>query len=487
MLRNRFISLALAAVVTLAILPGCSGDGDKDETPEPGTPGATQTPGPGTPSATAAPTRPAYDITSPVTIEFWHSMSASNASALEALVKAFDAAEPNISVNLVFQGSFTDSFNKLLALGIDSSDAPALIQLEDVLTQTMVDSKKTVAMQEFVDRDQLDMSAFLPQASEYYTVGGALRSMPFNISNPIMYYDANAWRAAGLDPANPPKDFDELAKACEALIIREGSRVKRHCIAMDISSWYFEQWLAKQDALLVNNGNGRDGRATEAVFDSDEGLSVFQWWADGVKNGTILNVGINPSGPDALLALVNADGGAAIAIQSSANLRPVVDFLESNPGLNVDPAAAPLPAPTPGGRGIVIGGASLWIPGTGQTAKEEAAWRLVKFLVSAESQANWHAGSGYFPVRLDVFDSAAVQQLYRDYPQFKLLAAELETTPNSRATQGALMGPSQQVRAAIESAIEEMLLTSTTPEQAVNKAARQATSELERYNRVVDR
>jgi sn-glycerol 3-phosphate transport system substrate-binding protein len=311
--------------------------------------------------------------------------------------------------------------------------------------------------------------------------------MPFNVSNPIMYYDANAWRAAGLDPATPPKDFDELAKACETLMIKEGTRIKRHCIAMDISSWYFEQWLAKQDALLVNNGNGRDGRATEAVFNSAEGLRVFKWWADGVKSGLILNVGINPSGPDALLALVNPDGGAAIAIQSSANLRSVVDFLNSNPGLNVELAAGSLPAPTPGGTGMVIGGASLWIPATGQTAKEEAAWRLAKFLVSAESQAKWHAGSGYYPLRIDSLALPIVQELYQAYPQFRVLAAELETSPNTRATQGALMGPSQQVRAAIATSIEEMVLKSVSPEQAINKAADQATGELERYNRVVVR
>jgi sn-glycerol 3-phosphate transport system substrate-binding protein len=423
----------------------------------------------------------------PVAIDFWHSMTASNLTALEALVKEFDDAEPNISVNLVFQGSYTDSFNKLVALGINARDAPALIQLEDVLTQTMVDSNKTVPMQDFVDRDKFDASALLPQLRDYYTLDGTLRSMPFTFSNPIMYYDANAWKAAGLDPANPPRDFDELAKACDVLMVKQGDRVKRHCIAMDISSWYFEQWLAKQDALLVNNGNGRDGRATEAVFDSAQGLNVFKWWADGVRSGMILNVGINPSGPDALLSLVNPDGGAAIAIQSSANLRSVIDFLESNKSFNVDPMAAPLPSPSPGGKGMVIGGASLWIPATGQTAREEAAWRLARFLVSAESQAKWHAGSGYFPVRSDSISSPIVQELYQKYPQFRLLAEELATMPNTRATQGALMGPSQQIRAAIASAIEEVLLTSTTPEDAIARAAREATSELERYNRVVAR
>ena len=49
------------------------------------------------------------------------------------------------------------------------------------------------------------------------------------------------------------------------------------------------------------------------------------------------------------------------------------------------------------------------------------------------------------------------------------------------------MGPSQQVRAAIATAIEEMVLKSVPPGQALDKAAGEATGELERYNRVVVR
>jgi sn-glycerol 3-phosphate transport system substrate-binding protein len=464
---------ALAAVVAAS----CGG-GEK-EAATPTMPGET---------ATATATRPArkpYDITAPVTIDFWHSMTASNLTTLEGLIKDFESQQPNIKVNLVFQGNFTDSFNKLLAVGIDSKDAPAVIQLEDVLTQTMTDSKKTVPMQDFVDRDRFDLSKLLPQVREYYTVGGMLRSMPFNISNPIMYYDANLFRSVGLDPARPPANFDELAAACEKLMVKKGDRITRHCIAMDISSWYFEQWLAKQNALYVNNGNGRDARADAVAFNSDEGLRIMRWWNEGVKSGLILNVGKNPAGPDALLSLVNPDGGAAIAIQSSANLRPVVDFLEANKSLNIDPAVAPLPSPVPGGKGIVVGGASLWIPATGDTAKEEAAWRLVQFLTSMESQAKWHAGSGYLPVRADSFDLPVVQDLYKTYPQFRLLVGELKESPNTRATQGALVGPAQQVRDALVNAIEEMLLTGTAPGQALKSAEQTANDAIKRYNRSV--
>ena len=34
--------------------------------------------------------------------------------------------------------------------------------------------------------------------------------MPFNVSNPVFFYDKNAFRAAGLDPEKPPTTLDEV-------------------------------------------------------------------------------------------------------------------------------------------------------------------------------------------------------------------------------------------------------------------------------------
>lgn len=481
MIRTRrlfFAAFLLLLTLAFAAACACGGGGDNEATATPTlAPGVTPTP---------VPTRPPYQITSPVTIDFWHAMSGSPQTALTDLVKEFEGKEPNIKVNLVFQGGYPEMFNKLIAGGINSKDAPALIQMDDVRTLTLADSHQTVPIQDFATRDKTDLSAFLPQVREYYSVGGQLQALPFNISEPIMYFDANTFRAAGLDPAKPPADFDELAAACSKLMIKNGDKVTRHCIAMDISSWYFEQWMAKQNALMLNNGNGRDARADAVAFNSPEGLKVMQWWSEGVKSGLILNVGLNPAGPDALLSLVNPDGGAAIAIQSAAGLRSVVDFLNANKSMNIDPAVGVLPSPVKGGKGVVVGGAALWIPATGQTTKEEAAWKLAQFLTSKETQAKWHVGSGYLPVRPDSLAESVVTDFHAKYPQFNLLSQELANSPNTRATQGALMGPAQQIRDALESGIEQMLLRGTAPASVLQAAESDANAAIKRYNRAVE-
>ena len=43
-----------------------------------------------------------------------------------------------------------------------------------------------------------------------YTVNDVLWPMPFNVSNPVFFYDKNAFRAANLDPEKPPTTLDEV-------------------------------------------------------------------------------------------------------------------------------------------------------------------------------------------------------------------------------------------------------------------------------------
>jgi len=64
--------------------------------------------------------------------------------AIERLVNQFNASQDRVQVSLAFQGSYTDSLNKVLA-SLGSQDVPALVQLEDTATRRMVDSAIPVA------------------------------------------------------------------------------------------------------------------------------------------------------------------------------------------------------------------------------------------------------------------------------------------------------------------------------------------------------
>jgi sn-glycerol 3-phosphate transport system substrate-binding protein len=420
--------------------------------------------------------------TGPVSITFWHSMTAANQDTLNSLVQTFNSSQNEVTVNLVFQGTYDDSLNKFLASLGRASELPALIQIEDFATQLMIDSQEITPVQDFIDKEDYDLSAFEPRVLDYYRVGDSLYSMPFNLSSPVLYYNKNDFREVGLDPERPPQTLEEVKEYSEKLLQKDSSgNITRSGIALDVSPWHFEEMLAKAGALFVNNGNGREGRATEAVFNGPEGKAIFEWWADMVKSGLAFNVGRNPSYSDGLLAV--ASRRASMTITTSAALRSIFDVIEAGGGQGVELGVGPLPAPQSPDGGAIVAGASLWIVKARPEAEQEAAWKFIRYLAEPEQQATWYAGSGYFPIRSDAFDLPAAQQAEAQYPYLRVAPQQLQEGARNRVTQGAILGPFSRINSeVIATAIESMILTGTPPDEAIDRAASEATEIIRDYN-----
>ncbi len=299
-----------------------------------------------------------------VEVRFWHSMTGVNSNALQKMVDGFNESQNDWKVVPIYQGGYPDSLKKLVA-SFGTGAMPAMIQLDDIETRFMVDSDATVPPQDFIDRDNvaagvsqgyappIDLTDFEPRALQYYTLDGKLRAMPFNLSGLVLYYDKEAFKAAGLDPEKPPATLEELRADSEKLLTRDGSgTITKNGIALSIDAWKFEQMLAKQGALYANNGNGRDGLATKVAFDGPEGQAILGWWQDMVKSGLGTNVGLQ--GLQAFLSIIT--GKSAMAIESTASMRTVLSALGP---ASARFGAAPMPslASTNEG-GIVLGGAA---------------------------------------------------------------------------------------------------------------------------------
>ena len=132
-----------------------------------------------------------------------------------------------------------------------------------------------------------------------------------------------------------------------------------------------------------------------------------------------------------------------------------------------------------------MAGLFLWILNSGPKEEQEAAWKLVKWLMEPEQQADWFAGSGYLPVRQSAYDLPPAQQVMEEYPLFRQPVEAYQKAPSTLATQGPLLGPMAQVSEAIRHAAEEMVLSGRDPIEALNEAADSATQAIQEYERRV--
>lgn len=425
------------------------------------------------PAATPTPT-------GPVKFSFWHAMGGSNGEAINEMMKRFNDSQKACVGEAVFQGSYDDALNKLKA-GLQSKDIPAVVQMFDLATQVLIDLKVIAPMQDFIDKDKYDIKDYEQNVLAYYSVGGKLYGMPFNTSNPILYYNKDAFKAAGLDPEKPPRTYAEVTEVAKKLTKKGADgKVSMYGYSMAVYGWFFEQLLATSGGLYLDNGNGRDGRATKATFNSPEGVKIVQWWKEGYDAGVFGNFGRATSDTQKAFDAQQT----AMMIESTAGLRARLNAaqgkFELGTGLLPRPDEAAFTK-----SGTIIGGASVYIMKDRPEAEQKCAWEFIKFTTSPEIQAYWHTASGYYPVRKAAYDVQIDKEWVAKYPQFKTAVDQLHMSPNIRATQGGLTGVMPTARQNTELAIESVIAGKATPQQALDKAAADTTQAIADYNKTV--
>lgn len=372
---------------------------------------------------------------------FWHAMGGAGQEALESTVDDFNQSQDNIQVNAEYQGSYDEALTKYQSVaGTDS--APSMMQVFEIGTMTMINSNSIVPIQEFVDSDGYDMSGLEENIINYYKIDDQFYSMPFNSSTPVMYYNKDAFEAAGLDPDTPPETFEEVAEASK-IIADKNPEMKG--FALQAYGWLVEQLLANQGALLMNNDNGRTDTPTEIGFTEEEGKSIFKWAEKIIADDTFANYGTN--GDDMVAGFIAED--VAMFLQSSASARDVIDNAPFEVGIGF------LPHPEDKDReGVVIGGASLWMMDGKPEEEQNAAWEFMKYLQTPEVQAKWHVNTGYFAINPEAYEEQVVKDAYQEMPQLQVTVDQLQATKSSYATQGAIMDMIPEARRITETALE---------------------------------
>lgn len=415
----------------------------------------------------------AVQSNTPVELVFWHSMGGAGGEALQALTDGFNASQDKVEVEVQYQGSYDDAINKLKSASLGAA-APDVMQLYDIGTRWMIDSGYACKMQDFINEEGFDTSKLEENILAYYSIDNELYSMPFNSSTPILYYNKDLFKEAGLDPEVAPKSIEEMIIYSEKLVKKEGNNVTAYGANLQIYGWFFEQFLVKSGFDYANNGNGREDSTTAVSFDENGGaLRIMEKWLEAVDAGNMINLGRDGDvNKDAFTA-----GNSAMFLGSTASLSGIKASIDGKFELGT----AYFPGVTNEDKGgVSIGGGSLWIMDKEDTAKQKGAWEFVKYLISAEAQVEWSKATGYFPITKEAYELPSMNEHLEANPEFKTAIDQLH---DSTGSTGALLAVFPEARACIEENIEKLLNHEQTPEEAVAKSAATINKAIERYNK----
>ena len=403
-------------------------------------------------------------------VVFWHAMGGRNGEALERLISAYNASQTKIEVEGQYQGNYDDAITKLRAT--PKGMGPDIMQLYDIGTRWAIDSGTTLKMQDFIDADKYDISDYEANILAYYTLDGALYSMPFNCSSPVIVYNKKSAAAAGLDPKTAFATMDACLESGRKMAAA-GSPVGG---SFTNYSWVFEQLISIQDKELLDNGNGRKSRATKAIA-NDALLNILTKLQAIVKDPSNKNFGKGTAESKNQFAT-----GTVGYILDSCSV--YVD-ISAAAGGKFEVGFAPVPKVNPGDTGgVSVGGGSLWLMDSGNKNRANAAWDFIKFVTGAQQQAEWSMGTGYLPIRR----SAVNLQVYQDYiknknPELMVAIEALRSSKPSCA--GAVMGIFPKARVIIENEIETLINNpaGVSPQSVVDKIVAQINDEITMYNR----
>jgi sn-glycerol 3-phosphate transport system substrate-binding protein len=461
--------LAVTAALVMALV-SCSGGGSSSKGGS-GSTGAKQ-------SLPACPLAALRSAKKPVAITYWHAMTRANNDELKKLTDQFNGQQHDVHVTLSASASYADNLTRFKA-GLSTGALPDLVQSEDSALQAMIDSRSVLPAASCLQADGASTSDLIPRVVAYYSVGGVLYPMPFNDSNPVLYYNKAVFRRAGLDPEKPPVTLADV-QADSRKIVQSGAAT--FGIALKTDSWIIEHWLAKAGQTIVNNDNGRQARATKVTFDDPTGISLFRWIDTMVKSKLALSTGTSEL--DHYLAVGN--GRAAMTIDTSAALGTISQLFASGQFKNVQLGVGAMPGPTSPDGGVLVGGAANYIVTRSAPEKQAAAYEFAKFLATAKTQANWAAATGYVPVSQSAATLSPLAEKYAQQPSYKVAYTQLLVGPQNPATAGPVIGAygakGEGVRGAIIDGISRMIDGTLTPEQAVTSAAKAANAAIEEYN-----
>jgi sn-glycerol 3-phosphate transport system substrate-binding protein len=463
--------LAVVLVAVSILMAACSGSGDG---------------GDATPAGTAAPSSPPVDVAEcpvdamdqtegPVTVTMWHPMSSRSGAVLNELVVEFNRAQDRVRVDAVYQGDYSDTFTKYVNTLRSGGDLPDVVMLNETSMQQMVDSESTVPIEACVSASGYDTSDFAGRLLDQYKVGDVLVTLPFQLSNPVLYFDGSDFVAAGLDPDDPPATFSEVLAASRALA---ATGVAEDPLALDVDSWIFEQWVNMAGTPLVDHDNGRTARAGEALLETGAAVEVFGFLATMRDEGLVRNTGRGTDQAGLAKFLAVGFGEASMTISSSANLGEIYDQLARFPG--VDIRVAPLPGPT--GGGVAVGGGSLYLVNEADDATRAAAWQFMTWLDEPAQQVTWSIGTGYIPTRLSAVEDPRLVELWSERPGYRVAFDQLAAAGPIAGGGGPVIGDFAGFREAIEQALEA-LYHGADPAAVAAEAGQQATEAIQAYNR----
>jgi sn-glycerol 3-phosphate transport system substrate-binding protein len=407
-------------------------------------------------------------------IVWWHAMGGALGEWVNDLAKDFNARQKDYKVTPVFKGTYPESLTAGIA-AYRAGNAPNILQVFEVGTATMMASKGAIKPVYQVMKEsglKFDPSVYVQAVAGYYTApNGQMLSLPFNSSTTVFHYNKDAFKAAGLDPENPPKTWPEVALAAAKL------KASGHKCPFTTSwqSWtQLESFSAWHNVEYATKRNGFNGLDTRLAFNTPLHQRHIENLANMAKGGLFIYKG-RDNAADATFV----SGECAMITGSSALYGSVKRNAKFTGGIGTLPYYPDVPGAP---QNTIIGGASLWALSGKTPAEYKAVAAFFNYLSEPEVQAASHQRTGYLPITTAAYGLTEKSGFYKQNPGTDVAVTQMirKVTDKSR---GVRLGNFLQIRTIIDEEMEQVWAGKKTAKEGLDAAKKRGDEQLERFEK----
>ena len=394
-----------------------------------------------------------FTFKQPVQLTYWKSLEGPRHDAQVKLTDDFNAKRSDVKVSLEHVGAYAAAAEKLTA-ALAASTPPDVMLL--TVDQHMPAFARQGALHPLDEYAKTDKSAqfdkYAPGFIKNGTVGGKLYQIPFARSTPLLYYNKDHLKAAGL-PETAPSTWDQL--------VEMGQRLSRSGVLQNASDEPRQRaipsaayWWAFQSMLWSFGGKYSDDKFTPALT-QNESVQAMEHLVDMVKRHQVARA--YKTAANSQTAFMQ--GQLSFLMVSTAQLSELEQAAPFRVG------AAFMPSKKE--RAVPGGGSGLTVMNSIPREKKEAGWEYAKFVTNTPNTVYFSQATGYMAVRTDAIDQPEYKKYLADNANAKVTFDQMQYV----RTQDSIVEV-PQVTPAIEAAMWQIL--------GEDKPVRQTFEELQR-------
>lgn len=344
-------------------------------------------------------------------IVIWHSMGGYLGERFFDIVQQFNQKPQNLKNGITVALRYKGDYDQAMALGLEAAgtlEAPHILQVYEkghLVMQAQPNVYIPLNKLSHEPSPLLQKERFLTAIQDFYKNRHGeegLASLPFSVSSVVLFYNKAAFKAAGLDPANPPKTWEEFERVAY-LLKKHGAH---NVLASTwLSGHHIEHTGSWHNKAVATKGNGLDGKgallAINTPFFQDHFNKLLSWYQVGIFSLVF--------GEKAEQAFADQE---VLMLTSSANR---LSFLQNlikerfDIGVTTFPYWATVVARP---YNTAVNGTSFWAIAGHPADDYRVVEQFFEFLASPEIQNEWHQSTCYLPVIVGVQALAEKQHFY---------------------------------------------------------------------------